>query len=523
MSVTQFGWPVTVAGIIALAGIVYLLQRLRTERRVLRLPTAGLWAQAMRDSPARVLGGRFRYWIAYLLILAIALLLWLSAAHPQAASSAAGGRMQLFYLDNSALMTPGRDLAQAKRALLADVRATPADRRAVVLGDAVGTRLLAPGESASLLSRRLDMIATEARPSRFESWLRQAGRGPAMIRYYGGWGAARDAVGSVSPTPSVRYGYLADAVADNRGIVAFGVTPAASGLVGKADALVTVAAAHGPAPTASDLRWTMDGHDATPARIEPLGSGQFVARDLDAAGGMLGVALAKGDGFAADDSARLRLVDRRSLRVALLDGTPASVRAVVAADPSLAVVPGAQAQVVVGSAGAVRGIDRPALILSDPASQSQAFTFAGPGEADGGEVSGRLEALGLARLDAGALADALHRPIGVDVRDARRRSVGLWAQIVGPASPFTQSPVMPIFISRSLQWLGGRESWTSVDPAGGLTDRATTLAAADGAPRPALEPLGGAWPSDLPFLLLLLLAGVLLGVEWWLVQRRVMA
>ncbi len=69
MILGQFGLPLTIAGALVLAGIVYALQRLRAQPRVLRLPTAGLWAQAMRAAPVRVLGGRFRYWLAYLLIL----------------------------------------------------------------------------------------------------------------------------------------------------------------------------------------------------------------------------------------------------------------------------------------------------------------------------------------------------------------------------------------------------------------------------------------------------------------------
>ncbi|MEG3090250.1 hypothetical protein [Sphingomonas sp. PB1R3] len=528
MSFTQFGWPVTLGGMVALAGIVFLLQRLRARRRVLRLPTAGLWAQALRDTPVRVLGGRFRYWLAYLLILAIALLLWIAAAHPQAASVVSGGGLQRFYLDNSALMTGSGDLAAAKRALLADVRATPADRREVILGDAVGTRLLAPGESASLLSQRLDMVSAEMRPSHFAAWMAQADAG--TVRYYGAWGAARPA----GRLAGLRYGYLADPVPGNRGIVALGVTPAASGQVGKADLLVTVAAAHKPSPGAADLRWTTGGRGFAPSRVEPLGGGRFLARDIDATGQVVGVALTQGDGFAADDGAAIEVVDRRPIKLALLGGTPPAIREAVAADPSMLLVTAAQAQVVVGDARAVQAAGRPALVLSDAA--AQAFTFAGSGEAERGAVALRLDDLGLAGLDAGALADALHRPVGVDIHDSRRRQITAWRAIFAPGSPFVQSPAMPIFVSRSLHWLAQRQDWQSVaqdgvDPLAApaakrdqpvsLTDRATTLAAADTSPRPAVEHSGGAWPSDLPFLLLLFAAGTLLGVEWWLVQRRV--
>lgn len=530
MSPTQFGWPVTLAGMVALAGIVFLLQRLRAQRRVLRLPTAGLWAQALRDTPVRVLGGRFRYWLAYLLILAIALLLWLAAAHPQGTSATSGGGLQRFYFDNSALMTGGGDLVRAKRALLADVRATPADRREVILGDAVGTTLLAPGESVSLLSRRLDMVSAEARPSTFGAWASKADA--TTVHYYGAWGAARVAQRS----GRLRYGYLADPVPDNHGIVALGVTPAASGQVGKADLVVTVAAAHRPLPTAADLRWTENGRGVTPSRVEALGGGRFLARDVDAAGEVVGVALAQGDGFAADDEAAIRVADRRPVKVALLDGTPPAIRAAVTADPSLTLASAAQAQVVVGNPAAVRAAGRPGLVLSDAA--EQAFTFAGPGESQRGPIAARLDTLGLAQFDAGALADALHRPVGVDVRDAGQRRITAWRAIFAPASPFVQSPAMPVFVSRSLHWLGQRQAWHSFAQAGdigdsltappgkgetavSLTDRATTLAAADTSAHPAVVNSGGVWPSDLPFLLLLLTAGVLLGVEWWLVQRRV--
>ncbi|MDQ1155844.1 hypothetical protein QE385_000171 [Sphingomonas sp. SORGH_AS 950] len=530
MSFTQFGWPLTLAGMITLAGIVFLLQRLRAQRRVLRLPTAALWAQALRDTPVRVLGGRFRYWLAYLLVLAIALLLWFAAAHPQVASATSGGGLQRFYLDNSALMTGGGDLARAKRALLADVRTTPADRREVILGDAVGTRLLVPGESVSLLSRRLDMVSAEIRPSTFATWAATADA--ATVHYYGAWGAARAAPHSAR----LRYGYLANPVPDNRGIVALGVTPAASGQVGKADLLVTVAAADRPLPTAAGLRWTENGRRITPSRVEALGDGRFLARDMNAAGEAVGVALAQGDGFAADDKAAIRVADRRPIKVALLDGTPPAVRAAVTADPSLTVVPAAEAQVVVGNPVAVRVAGRPGLMLSDASAQT--FTFAGPDESQRGPLAARLDALGLAQLDAGALADALHRPVGVDVRDARQRRITAWRTIFAPASPFVQSPAMPVFVSRSIHWLGQRQPWRSFAQAGdsgdpltvpmekseatvSLTDRATTLAVADTSAHPAVANSAGIWPSDLPFLLLLLAAGVLLGIEWWLVQRRV--
>ncbi len=556
MSFSSFGLPLTIAGGAGLVALLYLLQRLSARRRVIHLPAAGLWIQAMREAPVRMLGARFRYWFAFLLVVVIALLLWGAAARPQLPLTGSDG-VDLFYLDNSALLTSSPELARAKRALLADVQATVPRGREVFLGDAVGTRLLNPGEDAALLSRRLADVGAVAQPSRFAGWLaravaRDAGKTAVTVHYYGAWPAVHGAAAQATAKGvQLRYGYLAQPVPGNRGIVALGATPAASGLWRNADVLVAVAAASGNVPTANDLRWTLDGKGYTPASVEPLGDGRYRIRDVVAAGGILGAALTRGDGFVADDSARFQLPDRRPLRVALLDGTPQAIAAVVKADDSLVLVPQGQAQVVVGNTVAVGRSGLPALVVADLAQQPQAFAFAGPGEVGRGDLAGRLDELGLAQIDASALADALHRPIGVDVQDATRRRVGIWAALFAPASPFATSATMPVFVAQSLHWLGDADGWQPFAKAGAippdqsqlyglttrgsddpltaradrvvsLTDRATTLAAADGTAHPPIAGAGGVLPPDFLFVLLLVAAGVLLGAEWWLFQRGVM-
>lgn len=498
MNLAQVGWPVVAAGALVLAAIVYGLQHLRVRRRVVRMPTAGLWRQALRDAPASVLGGRFRFWLTYMLILGISLLLWAATALPQGEAAAGQGR-QTFYLDNSALLLGEDDLHAAKRALLADVRTVAPDRRDVVLGDAVATRLLAPGESVSLLARRLDLVQAQARPSHFAEWLRHAA-GP--VRYYGAWPTARETAADGGGR-TVTYGYLAHGVPGNRGIVALGVMPARSGRWATADVLASVAAADGTVP--DDLRWTLDGERIDPSRIESLGNGRYRLSDVDAAGQEIMVALARGDGFPADDSARLRLPDRRPLRVALLAGTPAAIRAAVAADDSLAVVPAGQAQVAIGDAAALRTTTLPALVLTDAATQAPAVVLAGPAEAARDDLVGRFDELGLPAAEA------------VVVEDATARRIGVGAAMFAARSPFADSAAMPVLLSRSLHWLGGTPDWQSENPAA-LTDRATTLAAADGSARPEIVHLGSAWPN-LAIIGLLFGALLLLGGEWWLFQR----
>ncbi|PVX29343.1 hypothetical protein [Sphingomonas pokkalii] len=556
MSFATFGLAGTIAGALALVALLYLLQRLRARRRVVHLPAAALWAQAMREAPARALGGRFRHWLAFALIVAIALALWLAAAHPQAAPAETGASRR-FYLDNSALLAPAGELARAKRALLADVRATPAQRRAVFLGDAAGTRLLAPGESDSLLARRLDLVTAEARPSGFGAWLRRTGEsGPGdTIRYYGGWPVLRDATPAAPRGTAVQPGYLARAVPDNRGIVALGATPARSGMAGRADILVAVAAARGESPSPSALRWTLDGKPFAPTSVENAGGGQYLVRNVAATGQVLQVTLAGNDGFPQDDAAALRLPDRTPLRVALLGGTPDVVRAAIAADGGLTIVPAASAQVAIGDAGATGSLALPALVFTDPARQGRAFAFAEPDNAAKGALADRLDELGLAQVDASAIADALGKPIGVDITQGARRRVGVWRALFAPDSPFALDAAMPIFLAQSLRWLGNADGWRPYAKAGApipdqsrlyglpdragadllgvatridaapvaLTDRAVTLAAADTSARPAVAPEGGALPADLPFVLLVLAAGLLLAAEWWLLQRGLIA
>ena len=549
MSFAMLSWPVVAAGAAALAALLYLLQRLRARRRVVALATAMLWAQALEDAPLRVAGARFRYWLAYLLALAIALALWLAFAHPVPPARGAATGQELFYLDASAALGGAGEWDAATRALLADVRAAPGDRRAVFLGDATGTRLLAPGEAVPLLARRLAGLTATARPSTFAAWLRdRAARSPgAVVRYYGAWPVARGAAQGLPVT--LTYGHLSRPVPGNRGIVALGAMPAASGRWGRADVLVEAPGVNG----AAALRFTRDGR-ADSLAVSALAPGRFLLRDVVADGTTLAVELRDGDGFAMDDRAALRLPDRRPVRVAIGAGVPGAIAAAVRADDAFAVTDPAQAQVVVALAGQAPA-DRPALVLGG--SEGAAFAFAGPGEGTGGDLAKRVDDFGLARVDAVALADALRRPIGVSVADAPVRRLTVWRELFDPRAGFARSAAAPLFVARGLRWLAGDEPWRPYVRAGAdlpgpvagwsgagvlpgtpafldragetnidgrpqtvsLLDPATTRMMADPASPPAISPGGATTLPDPWFMGLIALALLLLGAEWVLVRR----
>lgn len=557
MILSGFGLSTLIAGALVLAAILYGLQRLRVQRQVVRVATTLFWQAAAQAAPSRVLDRRFRHWLAFLLVLAIAWLLWLAGARP-ALPPAPGTRAEIFYLDATAAMTAGDRFAEARRALIADARAVPADRRAVYLGDAVGTRLLAPGEDIALLPRRLAAVRPEAIPARFPDWVRTRlpGDQRAALHYYGTaatLGGVRD--------PRLVQGYVAPPIAGNRGIVAIGAVPAASGAWDRADVLVRVAAAPRGAPT-DPLAFTRDGRPFSP-RVEQAGAGRFLLRDLPADGSLIAARLPGSDGFPADDSAALRLPDRRPIRVAMLAGVPASIRAAVAADPALRPVGPAQADVVVRATGDPAISAKPTLILQPASAQQAAFRFTYAEGTPQPDLADALDQLGLSQFDAVALADTLHRPVSVEMASGPVRTIAVWRELFDPAVSFARSQSLPLFVAQSLHWLAAPPAWIPyaaagtplVDLDGGdalrqspalaavglggaialggpgetrvgdlpvavsLADPATTLGQAATLPADSPRDPRALLPLDLPFTLALIAAALLLAGEWVLFQR----
>lgn len=565
-----FAFPLWVVGVgaVVLTAILFALQRLRVRERIVAVAGASLWLQAARATPPRMLTERFRRWLAFLLALAIVLLLWLGAARPER-TDAPGERVQVFYLDAAAPMLSGGAWADAKRALIADVAAVPARRRTVILGDADGATLLEPGEPVALLARRLDGTAAAARPSAFARWARgfaardASGRDVAL-RYYGSAAALAAARAGLPAGLLLSPGYVVPAVPDNRGIVALGASPAASGAWNRADVRITVAAADGAAVDPAAVRVTHADDGIAAERLVPLGDGRFVVRDVPADGAAFTVALS-GDGFPADDRATLTMPVRRPVRVALAPVVPDTLRAVVRADTGLALVAAGNADVVIRRAGDGFGGDKPALILTDPATQGDSFVFATDDADERVALSEGLDRLGLAELDAARLADDLRRPVAVGFAPAKQRTIGVWAGVFAPGSSFAGSRAMPLFVAQGLRWLAGPSPWIpfaradaplidqsaryglAPDPAmaretlngemiagatapyrpGGRTlavsllDRDTTIAAARPAP-PVVALPGGTGGIDPLFAAAMLLAASLLAIEWIAYRRGAM-
>ncbi|WP_269219361.1 hypothetical protein [Brevundimonas vesicularis] len=561
-------WAV-IAGAVGLAALLFALQILKARQKLVRIAAAGLWAQAARVTPLRVFRQRFQRWLAYLLILTIALLLWIAGARPEM-TPGRDAADHIFYLDASAVLMGRDDLAQARRALIADARNTDPARRAVYLDGAVATPLLQPGENLALLSQRLEDVKARPAPSSFAHAVAgreldgaaSSGR-PSVIHYYGAWSGAR----TVAPSADRRlvYGYLAAPTPDNRGVVALGASPAASGDAVRADILVEATGADGRPLPADALRFSRDGRDVG---VETLArpDGRLIVRDVVADGALFTVRLARPDAFPADDQASLRLPDERPVNVALSPGAPAAVVRAVRLNPAFSVTAPQDAQVVVRRSGERFGEDRPALVVTQSGDQP-AFVFTyGVGEPEP-DLSGALDALGMSDVETQALARTTRRDVSAETRPGQQRSVAVWSALFDDGGGFPAAASFPVFVSRTLSWLVDAGPWVPYAQAGtdltdqsdlyglssdrriaeralngdlylsqagetrigdlrlavSLTDREITMDAASAAPSDVVVTSVRGPAVDLLFILLVVIAGLLLLLEWRLHQRGAMA
>ncbi|PPT87784.1 hypothetical protein [Xanthomonas theicola] len=474
-------WVVAVGAALLLA-LVTLLYRLRVRRTPVALAGATLWQQAVRQLPPRRLGGRWRRPLAWLLSLLLVLLLWLAAAglrNPLADD----GRRHVYYLDASAWLLGAGAFDAARAALERDVAARPAAQREVLLGDGMPSLLLAGDERTALLRARLRDSAARARPSGFPAWLASAGRegSDTLVHYYGAAPVLAAARGARPAGVQVEASFLAPPLAGNRGIVALGAAPAASGRWDAVDVLVALDAVGGPPPGRDALDVRLDGRPL-PAGIRTVDDATgMLLTDVPAAGGTLQVALRQRDHFAADDAAALVLPMRRRLRVGVVGTLPPTLRDVLALDPSLQQVAPLQAQVLVvaadadADADAAAGAGVPALRLAAASGGAPAFRFTVRAATEQQALADHLGALGIDQARNTAIADELGRAVGVDVAQGAFRQVQAWQELFAADGGFAQSPAMPLFVDRSLHWLADQAPWVPYAVAGQPLQQALLL------------------------------------------------
>ena len=478
-------------GIAGIAALLFLLQLLRIRHVEVAVPTTLFWREAAREAPVRILRGVFRHPLAYLLVLAICTLLWLAFAGPEAHDDRTSAYRVLF-LDGSAHTAGGSDFEQAVDKLRADLAGLPEGRREVIWGGARNIKLLKAGEDRLLLDRRLASLAPEAAPSALNEQLRLLtlpGVAPESLEFVV-YGRAPAELAVVERLPTgTRLSRAIDYPdgGSNHGIAALGVNPAASGRWDRVDLLIRVAGTTEPV-VGDDMTVEVAGQPLGEDRLERLGDGVAVVRDLAADGREVEVRLEAGDELALDNTARLTLPIRRAVRVALADDLDPAIRHAIEADPGLTITD-EDASVAIRVRGAAAFSDLPALEFAPAADQATAFEIDYTGN-DSAEMALRasVAALGLDQIDAAGLAAEAQRPVGVQLRQAEVPGISVWDELLAHYN-FTGSRSFPVFISRSVRWLAGEPAWHPYLAAGRPLPAATVWSlAADS--DPSLDALG---------------------------------
>jgi hypothetical protein len=145
-----FSLPAVLMGVAALAGGLWLAQRLRVQHREVEVLSTIFWQAAREETRARVFVRRFRHWRAWSLLVVITSLLWLLLNQPQLRSW--DGTRHIVLLDWSVddPQVRQRDLNDA---LELAARLPDADREIIAVGTQLET-LLRPLEPLELARQR---------------------------------------------------------------------------------------------------------------------------------------------------------------------------------------------------------------------------------------------------------------------------------------------------------------------------------------------------------------------------------
>lgn len=543
MNLTQLGPGAFALGLAALAGGLFLLQRLRVRHREEVVMTTMFWREALQEHRARTLFERFRHPLSYLLALAIAGLLWLGVARPDQARL--DGIDHVVLLDGSAAMMAEGRFELAKEAVLREAAALPKDRTEVLFCGADVRTILAPGEDPGLLAARLEKLAPEVaqesmtRAIRSRLASRRSAGDVAGTRFVVA-GDTRPQVMKLDEGVQVQALALESAHGSNVGIASLGMSPAASGDWTKADAHVFVRNSKIGSGVGS-VRATLDGEPLA-LTAGPVGRNgmSFMAKDLPLSGGLLTVQVMDGGEVEADDSASIQLIDRPLIRVALAmdqSAARAVARLALESDPAVELVDDlALADIVVGNA-----MVGDAAIRFAPAETQLEAILIGHDDSQSSDaaLAQAIGELGLDRVDAAGLAENLGRAISAGAAPSPQRFVSLWSELLNEDAGFINSRAFPVLLGRAVRWIHQAPSIqpysafgypvpSRLDASAAALAMVQTGSAPGGLFTPGVEPARftqlddsdpegpGPWR---PYTWFLLAALVFLGAEWVLYQR----
>lgn len=422
-------------GTLLLAIGLWLAQRLRVQHREVEVVSVLFWQSALEETRARVFTRRFRHWPAWLLLVAIASLLWMLLAQPQ--TEAFNSTRHVVLLDRSvgdaATRTADLQLAIDRASSL------PTNAREIIAVDGHLKTLLAAGESVEQVSMRIDETDDPAPPG--IEWAiealssRATSEQPLSIHVVGASIIDERFLNALDSKVSLFRVDRPDSKSISSQLQTLGVADAASGQWGQVDLSIGFAPEQ-PLDT-TQISVLIDDQPIDQALLS-VDETNFQLTSIAANGGALKVQVA------GDLVGSLTLPVRQRIRVSLDGQVPESLRELVALDPACQIV-SSDADVRIGS-----GADANLRLSSD---DQPAFLFESDHEDPNAALAELVDTLALKQIDAMAIAEQSNSVVDVQVVSADQRSVAIWEKLFTPSFDFQESRACPILIARSIRWI----------------------------------------------------------------------
>lgn len=443
-------------GVVALAAGLWLAQRLRVQHREVEVLSTLFWQAAIEETRARVFVRRFRHWRAWVLLVAIASLLWLLVNQPRAASD---GTRHVVLVDWSVddAEVRERDLETALE-FTADL--PEADREVIAVGSHLET-LLQPHEPLELARQR-----NESRPRMvahgmdwaIESLAARANeQTPIAIHIVGnapvdearlaalrtgtpqGFNVFRAGSGIRQNSQTATNGILANSTtAGSAELATLGVSESANSDWSQVDVWIVFAKRN----DAAKLSVQLDKQPLDQPVIERQ-DGTFEIEGLAANGAVIEVA------YEGRSVGALTLPRREPIRVFLDGNVPAALRQLVELDSACEIVAETtDATVIMGSAQNANF-----RLTSD---NEPAFFIQADNDDPDAALAGVVDELALRQIDATAIAQQSGQVVDVQVASGDTRALAIWQSLFTPSFDFVESRACPIVVGQSIRWLASR-------------------------------------------------------------------
>ena len=452
-------WGV-IAGILGLAGLLFLLQRLRVRHRRIEVVTTLFWREAIEDSRARVLVRRFRHPWAYALIVTLVSLIWLAFSGPKATQE--DPSVWYLLLDRSAKMTQAGKLNRAKEQIQETLKTLPADSRYVFALGSDPRLVLSPGEQNPLFIERTRELQAELCPSGIEAFLREHFKNskedqPTKILVFGDSEISEE-VQKLKPDyvqlDQKPLELAGASLTTNHGLVACGLSEAVSGAFDRVDVLITI---KGPQSESLPVSIKLGDSDLSlteATRTQSADESEILLKNLPTTGEWLQVSIEDPKGLSFDDRVRLHLPLREKIKVSAVGIQNETLMKVLEADSAIELVT-TDPQVILQMGAASEGNQIPTLSIVPKESEEHAFTALQPADRSSDtqqNIESLVQELALDRVDGTQLAKSTGTVVSFGVKSSEIKELRVWQDLTeSPA--FQSSQAFPLFISQGIRWL----------------------------------------------------------------------